>query len=317
MKYREEITRALTEAMEGDPRTLILGEGVADPKGIFGTTLAAAQKFPERVIETPLSETMLTGACLGLALEGWKPIYVHARADFLMLTMEHMVNTVSKWSMIHQGRGFSLVMRALVGRGWGQGPNHSQALHATFAHMPGLRVLYPVNPRNVSSWVDQAINGGLPTIIMEPRRLYEVDSLDFPTWDKPDIFIVTFGDIVLDAAQSALELEKFGIKAQVYPIEDVSALPVPQTDAPVLVADTGHLFFGAAAEVMARLVEGGNSRIKRLGPPFSPLPTSVELERQWYPTTQDILEGACSLLDIQPIQTNGQQRNEDGFKGPF
>ena len=142
MIYRLEIGRALAQAMQNDSKVLIFGEGVAKSAGIFGTTLEPAERFPERVTETPLSESMITGACLGLALEGWKPVLVHARGDWLMTAMEHMVNTIAKWRQVHQDRPFSLVIRALVGRGWGQGPNHSQALHAMFAHVPGLRVLY-------------------------------------------------------------------------------------------------------------------------------------------------------------------------------
>lgn len=317
MKYREEIAKALVEAMRHDPKVLILGEGVADPKGIFGTTLAASRVFPERVIETPLSENMLTGACLGLALEGWKPVFVHARCDFLMLTMEHLVNTAAKWRSVHGGRIFTMVVRCLVGRGWGQGPNHSQALHAMFAHVPGLRVLYPVHPGNISYWLNEALLCGLPTIILEPRRLYEVDAMDYPTWERPDVFIATFGDVVLDAAHAAFELAKVKIKAQVYPIEDISAMHVPEADVPVVVADTGHLFCGAAAEVVARLTERGNTKIKRVGPPFLALPTSVALERQWYPGVRDILAAVYELLDIRSSSPEVAIASDDRFRGPF
>ena len=317
MKYREEMTKALVKAMHDDPKTLMLGEGVADPKGIFGTTLEASRMFPERVIETPLSENMMTGACLGLALEGWKPIFVHARCDFMLLAMEHLVNSVAKWRAVHHDKPFTLVMRGLIGRGWGQGPNHSQAFHSMFAHVPGLRVLYPVHPGNISHWLDEALSCGWPTIILEPRRLYEVDSIDYPMWERPDVFMVTFGDVVLDTAQAALELEKVGIRAQVYPIEDVSAMPVPEANVPTLVADTGHLFCGAAAEVMARLAERGNTKIRRVGPPFVALPTSAALERKWYPSASDIVEAVHDLLDIRPAQSGLASVSDDGFKGPF
>mgnify|MGYP001367274593 CR=1 FL=1 len=108
MKYREEMTKALANAMGRDPSVLLMGEGVTDPKGIFGTTLEANQRFPERVIETPLSETMITGACLGLALEGWKPILVHARCDLVVTAMEHMVNTLPQWRTTHRDRTFKM-----------------------------------------------------------------------------------------------------------------------------------------------------------------------------------------------------------------
>jgi pyruvate/2-oxoglutarate/acetoin dehydrogenase E1 component len=317
MKYREEMANALLKAMNDDPNVLIMGEGVADPKGIFGTTLEAFRQFPQRVMETPLSENMLTGACLGLALEGWKPILVHARCEFIMVSMEHLVNTIAKWSSVHQGRQFSLVIRALVGRGWGQGPNHSQAFHAMFAHVPGLRVLYPVDPRKINHWVSDAISSGGATIILEPRRLYEAESIDYPTWERPDAFIVTFGDVVLDAALAAVELEKVGIKAQVFPIEDVSAMPIPEDDVPVVVADTGHLFCGATAEVVARLAERGNSKIKRVGPPFVALPTSAALESEWFPSVSDLFDAVCDLLDRPETLPRVALAGDTEFRGPF
>lgn len=317
MKYREVMANSLVKAMNDDPKVLILGEGVADPKGIFGTTLEASRRFPQRVMETPLSENMLTGACLGLALEGWKPILVHARCEFMLLSMEHLVDTIAKWSSVHKGRRFNLVIRALVGRGWGQGPNHSQAFHAMFAHVPGLRVFYPVVPDNISHWVDEAISWGGPTVILEPRRLYETESIDYPIWDRPDAMIVTFGDVVLDAASAAVELEKKGIKAQVYPIEDVSAMPVPEDDIPVVVADTGHLFCGAAAEVVARLAERGNTKIKRVGPPFVTLPTSAALESEWFPSVSDLFDAVCSLLDRPETLPEVTLVGDAEFRGPF
>ncbi|MFQ6027790.1 MAG: transketolase C-terminal domain-containing protein [Dehalococcoidia bacterium] len=317
MKYWEAIAESLVNAMRDDPKVIILGEGITDPKGIFGTTVGAYQIFPERVIETPLSENMLTGACLGLALEGWKPIFVHARCDFIMTAMGHLVNTVAKWRSVHHDQPVNLVVRGLVGRGWGQGPHHSQALHAMFAHIPGLRVLYPVHPAKVHYWMKDALSCGWPTIIMEPRRVYEVDNIEYPYWDKPDLHLITFGDVVLEAARAAQELERAGVKAQVYPIEDISAMPVPETDLPALVIDTGHLFCGAAAEVVARLSEQGVHQVRRVGPPFLPLPTSVELENQWYPSVGDIIDSAYELLDIRSQPSKMISVHDDRFKGPF
>lgn len=317
MKYREEMAAAILDAMQRDPKVVILGESVADPKGIFGTTLPASKTFPQRVIETPLSENVLTGACLGLALEGWKPIYVHARTEFMMPAMEQIVNIIAKWRFVHHDRPVHLVLRSLIGRGWGQGPTHSQAFHAMFAHIPGLRVLYPVDPNNLRTWFNDALSCGWPTIILESRRLYEIESIDYPIWENPDVSIVTFGDVVLDAAQVALDLDRIGIKAQVHPVEDVSALQLPETDLPTVIVDTGHLRFGAAAEVMARLAERGNIKTKRVGPPFIALPTSAPLEQEWYPSVDDIMNAVCDLLDIRHSMSVLGSTRDNEFRGPF
>ena len=127
-------------------------------------------------METPLSENMITGACLGLALEGWKPILVHARCEMMMPAMEHMVNSIPKWRAVHRDRHFALVVRAQVGRGWGQGPNHSQALHAMFAHLPGLRVLYPVQPADYSHWLEDILGWSL---VNQIARYNEVEALTY------------------------------------------------------------------------------------------------------------------------------------------
>ena len=317
MIYRLEIARSLAEAMQDDPKVLIFGEGVTDPKGIFGTTREAAIRFPDRVMETPLSENMITGACLGLALEGWKPVLVHARCDLLMTAMEHMVNTVAQWRHVHRDRSFSFVIRALVGRGWGQGPNHSQALHGMFAQVPGLRVLYPVDPESVGSWMEDALNCGWPTLVLEPRRMYELESIDYPQWEQPDVYIVSFGDIIVDAALASEQLNKAGVKAQVFPIEDVSQMAVPEANVPVVVADTGQLFCGSASEVVARLAEQGNVKVKRVGPPLTPLPTSEALERVWYPNSSDIVTAVDSLLGTTTTISELSTVNDEQFRGPF
>jgi len=318
MNYGQQIAKGWADVMAEDPKVVILGEGVTDHKGLFGTTLACHEKFPDRVIETPVSENMITGACLGMALEGWKPVLVHNRVEFMMLSMEHIVNTIAKYRAIH-GRDFSLVIRALVGRGWGQGPNHSQAFHSMFAHVPGLRVLYPVHADNMRYHIDNALNWGGPTIILEPRRMYDVEFIEYPAWENPDTYIATFGDIVLDAAIAATHLSTCGIEAQVWPIEDVTHMEIPPKKfKSVVIADTGHLFCGASAELATLMHEADFARVKRVGPPFCPLPTSAALEAKWYPTAQDISDAVCEMFGVKPTPLQTDPLPVDAaFKGPF
>ena len=107
------------------------------------------------------------------------------------------------------------------------------------------------------------------------------------------------------------------MKAQVFPIEDVSALELPPDDVPTIIADTAHLAFGASAEVVALLAERGNVKVKRVGPPFSPLPTSVVLEKMWYPSVEDILAAAYQMLDIESDIPEFANQIDENFKGPF
>src|SRR2546425_12573497 len=104
LKYREALDEALVQAMERDERVFCLGVGVDDPKGIFGTTVSAAHKWPARVFDTPLAENAITGIAIGAALSGLRPVMVHARNDFLLLTMDQLVNHAAKWRYMSGGR---------------------------------------------------------------------------------------------------------------------------------------------------------------------------------------------------------------------
>lgn len=294
MKYREAIAQTTVDLMEADPRIVILGAGVTDPKGIFGTTLLARQRFPDRVIETPLSENMLTGALAGLASNGYKPIYVHARSEFALLGMEHLVNTIAKWPWLHGGQQLPIVIRMLVGRGWGQGPTHSQAFPAMFASVPGLMVRYPVYPGTVGSHLAHAVKRGLPTLFIEPRRMYEqADLMEFENRGA-DVRIVTIGDCILDAKQAVEEMMG-RVKVTIDAYEDFSK-PLHMLGMPTLVVDSMPVRFGAAAELMAGLIELGCPRVARLGAQFTPCPTAPGLESQWYPSVEDIKLAIYKLL---------------------
>jgi len=127
---------------------VIMGLGVTDPKGIFGTTQGLEKIFgTKRVIETPTSENAVTGIALGAAIKGLRPILTHQRVEFALLSMEQIINQLSKWHFMSAGKQkVPMVIRLIVGKGWGQGPQHSQALHSIFAHIPGLQVFVPTFP---------------------------------------------------------------------------------------------------------------------------------------------------------------------------
>ena len=316
MKYREAIARATLDIMDADPRVIVMGEGVADPKGIFGTTKLAHDKYPDRVIETPLSENMLTGALAGLACEGWKPIYVHARAEFSLLAWEHMVNTIAKWPWLHGGQRLPIIIRMLVGRGWGQGPTHSQSFHGMLAQVPGLKVCYPVDSVTASSYISEAHRCGGPTIIIEPRRMYECEPLVYPQRWTPDINIVTIGDAILEGIAAATALENQGICVNVAPLQDFSypLFGLAPVYGPVIVVETMRGYTGG---MVLPLVMRDYRNIHYLQPPPSPLPTAAHLEARWYPSVDDILDAAEVLLGIAIKDRAISTTEQDGRKDPF
>lgn len=143
--FANEIRDGLDQALAEDPSVLVFGLGVPDPKGVFGTTLDLQEKYGEkRVFDMPTSENAMTGIAIGAALGGFKPVLTHQRLDFALLSMDQLVNNAAKWHFMFGGkRSVPITIRMILGRGWGQGPTHSQNLQSWFAHIPGLKVVMP------------------------------------------------------------------------------------------------------------------------------------------------------------------------------
>lgn len=172
LTYGQLIAQEHLAILDADPKALIFGVGVNDgAKCIFGTTKIVAQAYPDRVIETPLSETMLTGAMVGLAADGWHPTFVHARADFLYLSAEHLLNTAATFKMIH-GKPCPVTVRAIIGRGWGNGPMHTKAPLRMF-DVPGIDLFTPISVEGIHDAMTNAARTGNPTVILEQRHLYD------------------------------------------------------------------------------------------------------------------------------------------------
>ena len=159
IRYVDAIRDALETAMSIDDRVVVIGEGVPDPKGIFGSTVGLQERFGKnRVFDMPLIENAATGICVGAAMSGLRPILTHQRIDFALLSMDQIVNVAAKISYMFNGQlSAPLVIRAIIGRGWGQGPQHSQSLQAMFSHVPGLRVVMPATPVDAKGMMLSAI----------------------------------------------------------------------------------------------------------------------------------------------------------------
>ena len=294
MLYFEAIDQAILKVMQEDEGVVLLGEDVAAPKHAFGTTASAHNAFPERVLATPVSETMMTGACVGLAMEGFKPIYVHARADFAILSFEHLINTASKLPFLHD-KPLPFVMRAVVGRGWGQGPVHSQSLHNTLCQVPGLTVVVPVFGERYIDHLKRAFQMGTPTVIIEPRRLYteSVNKLTRAVTmpDRCNIHIIVIGDAILDAVEARSILGELDIEANIWAMEYIE--PFTVLPEPSIVVDI------SARPYISNVV----------APPFVPQGASLVYERAWYPTADEIVRAVCSKLGASvPDRRNGREQ---------
>src|ERR671934_1149157 len=174
LSYIEAIREATDQEMERDSSVVVFGLDVDDPKAIQGTTRGLSEKYgPERVFGTPLSEDAMTGAAVGMALAGLRPIHVHIRMDFVMLAMNQLVNVAAKSRYMFGGQvSVPLVVRSMIGKSWGQGAQHSQGLYSFFMHVPGLKVVAPSTPFDAKGCLITAVRDDNPVVFVEHRILY-------------------------------------------------------------------------------------------------------------------------------------------------
>src|SRR5207245_10778361 len=174
-----------------------------DAKGRFGTTRGAFEQFgPGRVFDTPLSEAALTGVAAGAAISGMRPLLVHARNDFLLLTMDQIVNNAAKWRYMSGGKlRVPFTIRASIGRGWGQAAQHSQSLQAMFAHVPGLQVIMPATPGDAKGLLMTAYSTDSPVLCLEHRWLYETSG---PVPEEPYYLPIGTATVVRDGSDETI-----------------------------------------------------------------------------------------------------------------
>lgn len=343
LSYAGALHEATCQEMERDPGVFVFGLGVDDPKGMYGTTKDLHNIFgPERCFDTPLSEDAMTGAAIGAALAGMRPIHVHQRMDFLLLCMNQLVNVAAKTSYMFGGAmKVPIVIRAIIGRSWGQGAQHSQALHSYFMHVPGLKVVAPTTPHDAKGCLIAAIRDDNPVIVMEHRMLYRFEGVvpESP-YEAPfgrartlargsDVTIVAISHMVVEAVRARHQLEKMDISAEV--IDPVSLAPLDmdtilssvKRTGRLLVVDNGWLACGAGAEIIASIAErspGTRLQVARLGFANVPCPTTKPLENFFYPNAAGIARKAYEMVqgDVgswAPTIEEGEEIAE--FRGPF
>lgn len=326
LNVAEAIREATDIAMARDPRIFVMGEGVSDPKAIFGTTAGLAERHgAARVMEMPIAENGFTGIAIGAAIMGRRPLIVHQRVDFALLSLEQLFNNAAKTCYITEGRHtVPIVVRMIVGRGWGQGPAHSQSLESLFAMVPGLKVVMPTTAREAKGQLIAALEDPNPVIMIEHRWVhyatghvpegYYTVPLDGPrrVREGGDVTIVATSYMLLEALRAAETLAKVGVGADVIdmavlrPFEADLIVESVRRTGRLLCVDTGFRRFGIGAEVVATVVERAlESLIKppvRLGLPEHPTPSTRALLADFYPTTLSIIDAAAALADIDPAR---------------
>ena len=341
--YREAINEALTQEMARDASVFVYGIGVPDHKGIFGSTSNLAEKFgTERCFDTPLAEDSLTGFGLGAAINGMKPVHVHMRADFLLLAMNQLANMVSSYTYTSGGRlKVPLTIRAVIGRGWGQGFQHSKSMYSVFAHIPGLKVALPTTARDAKGLLIAAIRDDNPVIIMEHRLLYDVsgevpeDPYAIPLGEAnilregEDITVVAVSWMSAEALKAAEIMQKRGVSVEVIdprtiaPFDEELISKSVKKTGHCIVADNDWVHCGFSSEVAASISSSCwndlKSPVARLGFAPTPCPCTRPLENCFYPNAIDIIRTIENMLDIDPVDLSGEDfySYEKRFKGPF
>ena len=320
LTFRSAIRSALREELARDSRVFLIGEDIGDAGGVYKVTEGLLAEFgPERVIDTPISETAIIGAALGSSITGLIPIAEIMFSDFTMIAMDQICNQAAKKSYLSGGReraGF--VVRAVTGAGVSFGPQHSQSLEAWFAHTPGLVSILPSNPRDARGLLRSAVHLGKPTIFFEHKALYPTEG-SVPEEEElipvgkcetkrigEDLTIVSAGAPVRECERAAETLATSGISAELVDIRTLSPLDfdtishsVEKTGRLLIVEeDVGFCGWGAeiAAQTAEQLLYSLKSPIVRIAAPYTPIPFSPVLEKAYLPQAQTVTGTARKMM---------------------
>lgn len=320
LSYAKAILEATDQAMGLSPDVIVLGQLVDTQSGIFGTTTGLVKKYgPERVQDFPVSENLMTATAMGAALTGLRPVLCHQRLDFMVYSLDAIVNWLGLWRFkSNMQSAMPVTIRTIVGKGWGQGPQHSKNLQAWFAHIPGIQVAVPATAYDAKGLMLEAILGETPTIFVEGRGLYSMtDEVPEQPYrvrfgqavvrrEGKDATVVAIGLMVPLALRAAALLEKEGISLEVVdprtlsPLDRKTICDSAFKTRRLVVADGTWHSFGAAGEIVTSVVENLGDKLKskpvRVTLPDSHTPMSSALEPKYYPDENDIVAAVRQTL---------------------
>jgi pyruvate dehydrogenase E1 component beta subunit len=321
ISYSDATREALAQALSIDERVFIMGQGVDDPSGMFGTTRDLHREFgSDRVFDTPLAETALTGVAAGAAMAGMRPIYFHNRPDFLYLALDQIANHAAKWSYMFAGQVcVPLVIWACIGRGWGSAAQHSQALQGLFMHIPGLKLVMPSTCYDAKGLMLSAIKDNNPVVIIDHRMNFrQMGMVPEAMYTIPfgrgvvrrqgtDATIVAVSHLVTETLMAAAELsETHGIEVEVIdprtlvPLDEALILASVAKTGRFMAVDTGWKTGGVTAELCALIAEKGfhslRAPAKRVAAPDLPTPSGYTLEQAYYHDKDNIKAAILEMV---------------------
>ncbi len=344
LNFVEAVNCALKYCMKKDNNVILFGLGADDPKKIFGSTKDLQELFgTHRVFDVPTSENALTGIGIGASLNGLKPVMVHQRSDFFLLAMDQIINSAAKWFyMFGNQLSVPITIRLIVGRGWGQGPTHSQSLHSMLAHNPGLKIIAPSTPESAYKLLVKSIWDKNPVIFIEHRwlhntrgfisnkRNYELGKSRVVRRGK-DVSLVAFSYSVVEAFEAGKILSDQGIECDILdiyslnPIDWSAIFRSVRKTGRIIVFDISHPVASISSEVIAKVTLNCQSNLKsvpdRITKPDVPEPTGYKLTKQYYPSIEQIVNRVLKMFGKKSLKGIHQITHHDipgpWFEGPF
>lgn len=320
LTYAQAINEALRQCMKEDERVILLGEDIGVYGGVFQVTAGLLNEFgPERVIDTPIAEAGFTGASVGAALTGMRPVVEIMFIDFTTVAMDMIINQMAKMHYMFGGRGkVPMVLRINIGAGRGTAAQHSQSFHALFMHIPGLYLAVPSTPYDAKGLMIEAIRNDNPVVFVEHKKLY-VEKGDVPEEgytipfgqadikrEGSDLTIVATHALVTRSLNAADEVAKEGIDVEIVdprtlvPLDRSTILESVKKTGRLLVADEGHKTCGVAAEISAMVAEEAiyylKAPVARVCSPDTPVPFSPPLEQAYIPDVKDLVPAIKRLM---------------------
>jgi pyruvate dehydrogenase E1 component beta subunit len=321
LPYSLAINEALHQMMEADPSVFLIGQGVKSPWYVGNTAEGLLERFgAERVIDTPVSENAMTGAAVGAAIVGMRPVVVHPRLDFMFYAFDPIINQAANWHFMNGGKvSVPVVFWGIINRGGEQAAQHSQALHAMFAHVPGLKVVMPSTAYDAKGLMIAAIKDPNPVVFVDdrwlyrfedevPKKIYEVEiGKGMIRREGKDLTLVAISYMVRESIKAADHLKKEGVNIELVDLRSAKPLDYDlilrsiKKTGRLVIADGGWRTCGLSSEISALVVEKGFNYLKapveRVTLPDLPAPASRTLEQAYYPTAQTIVEAVRKTLD--------------------
>lgn len=336
LTYAQAIREAHAQLLAADPRVFVIGQGLWSPWYAGASLDHLDREFGRsRIVDSPISESAVTGLAVGAALAGMRPIVFHARMDFMLLAADPIINQAANWSYLFAGQqSVPLVVRAVINRRGGQGAQHSQALHAMFMHVPGLKVVMPATPADAKGLLMAAMADPNPVLYIDDRSLY-AESGEVP--EEPyctplasaavrragnDVTLVAVSSMLLLSLRAAELLADEGIHAEVIdlrtlkPWDRTTVLASVRKTGRAVVCDPGWKTAGASAEIAAEISECAFADLRapvlRVTLPDAPAPSAEAEENAYYPDAQTIADAARQILysAFSPLRSMNQGSGE-------